>query len=68
MCPAQRTSTQLVFPPMPTVPGPGVGMLPLTPQNLTRSIRPHSFGEVEAYEDRRAGVNPKRRAWTFSAR
>jgi hypothetical protein len=32
-----------VFPPMATVDGPGVGMLPLTPQNLTRSIHPLSL-------------------------
>lgn len=38
-----RTSTQLVLPPTATVSGPGLGMLPRTPQNVIRIVKPRCY-------------------------
>src|SRR5205085_1877614 len=53
-----RTSTQLVLPPKPTVSGPGVGMLPRTPQKVICILlrAPEVLPGVSPLSSRRARV------------
>lgn len=50
-----RTSTQLVLPPIPTVCGPGVGMLPRTPQNVIRMAESRDTAQESATSTASAG-------------